>query len=116
MLRQRVSRPELQSLDSNHDPGPGSDARCRFTLGWARLGQGKRDEALAEMERGVALSERCCGPNESDGNRLLDAHHTFGVRCWRPACSAVLWAPVSGSLARGNVSHPEWSELLAGGT
>jgi eukaryotic-like serine/threonine-protein kinase len=32
------------------------DARCHFTLGWAYLGQGKRDEALAEMEQGVELA------------------------------------------------------------
>ena len=32
------------------------DPRCHFTLGWAYLGQGKRDEALAEMEAAVGLA------------------------------------------------------------
>jgi serine/threonine-protein kinase len=32
------------------------DPRCHFTLGWAYLGQGKRSEGLAEMERAVELA------------------------------------------------------------
>ena len=32
------------------------DPRSHFTLGWAYLGQGKRDEGLAEMEGAVALA------------------------------------------------------------